>query len=116
MQPLTRPTQRPSAAPARSRYAAMMLAIAACLMLVGARGARRPIQLRVEGYLEAAPDGVRTSRTITVQVGKGKTQATRKLAVDKLVNLSSGALGATILDELARYTPSLRLVGDGAAL
>lgn len=74
---------------------------------------RRPIALRIEGTFDAAPEGVRALRTIEVQIGKERS---RPLAVTKIVNQGWGPLGATILDEVARYKPSFRLLGDGSQL
>jgi hypothetical protein len=101
--------------PVARRIVVTLLAIAALLALVAPADARarRPITLRVEGGFESAPGGVRPLRTIEVQIGK---EASRQLAVTKIVNQSSGALGATILDEVARYKPSLRLLGDATLL
>lgn len=92
---------------------AILVAVAIGLFPVAAHAVRRPIQIRIEGYVDAAPKGVRTSRTVGVQIGKGKQ---RDLAVSELRNLSQGALGATILENAARYKPSFRLVGDDPAL
>lgn len=72
---------------------------------------RRPILLRIEGFLDAAPDGVRPLRTIEVRIGKEKT---RSLAVTRIVNQGEGPLGPSILDEVARYKPAFRLLGDAA--
>jgi hypothetical protein len=76
----------------------------------GAR-VRRPITLRIEGFLDAAPADVKPLRTIEVRLGK---EQSRMLAVTKIINQGSGPLGQTILDEAARYKPALRLLGDGA--
>ena len=70
---------------------------------------RRPILLRIEGVLDAAPEGVRPLRTIEVRIG---TEKTRSLAVTKIVNQGAGPLGPTILDEAARYKPAFRLLGN----
>ena len=92
---------------------AVLIALTACLALTGARGVRRPVQIRIEGYFEAAPSGVRSLRTVMLQIGKGKQRA---FAVRELVNLGGGTLGSTILDEVARYKPAFRLAGDRTAL
>lgn len=97
------------------RVVVALLAIAALLMLTAPAGARvrRPITLRIEGGFDTAPGGVRPLRTIEVRIGK---ETSRQLAVTKVVNQSSGALGATILDEVARYKPAFRLLGDASLL
>ncbi|HZR82987.1 MAG TPA: hypothetical protein VFD92_17965 [Candidatus Binatia bacterium] len=96
----------------RRARAAALIAVAA-LALVGARAARRPIQIRIEGYLDEAPAGAPRSRVLIVQFAKGEK---RTLAVSRIVNLGSGVLGATILDEAARYKPSFTLVCDAPTL
>jgi hypothetical protein len=102
---------RPSS---RRSFVVAVLALAAGALLVwpardaGAR-IRRPITLRIEGFLDAAPDGVKPLRTIEVRLGKEKS---RMLAVTKIINQGSGPLGQTILDEAARYKPAFRLLGD----
>ncbi len=70
---------------------------------------RRPITLRIEGFLDAAPEGVRPQRTIEVRIGR---ETTRSLAVTGISNQSQGPHGATILNEVARYRPAFRLLGD----
>ena len=72
---------------------------------------RRPITLRIEGFLDAAPEGVRPQRTIEVRIGREKT---RSLAVTGISNQSQGPHGTTILNEAARYRPAFRLIGDEA--
>ncbi len=72
---------------------------------------RRPITLRIEGFLDAAPDGVRPQRTIEVRIGREKT---RSLAVTGISNQSQGPHGTTILNEVARFRPAFRLLGDAA--
>jgi hypothetical protein len=100
--------------PSRRTFVAAILVLAAGVLLAapardaGAR-VRRPITLRIEGFFDAAPEGVKPLRTIEVRLGKEKT---RMLAVTKIVNQGSGPLGQTILDEAARYKPALRLLGD----
>jgi hypothetical protein len=86
-----------------------VLATAAFVRVADAR-VRRPISLRIEGAFETPPDGVRALRTIEVQIGKEKS---RQLAVTKIVNQGAGPLGATILDEAARYEPAFRLIDHG---
>jgi hypothetical protein len=87
-----------------------VLAAAALATVADAR-VRRPISLRIEGSFDVAPEGVKTLRTIEVQIGKERS---RQLAVTKIINQGSGPLGATILDEVVRYKPSFRLLGDDA--
>lgn len=97
-----------------SRVAAtVLLAAFALTATADARRARQPIQLRIEGFFAAAPDGVRPLRTVDVRIGR---EVTRRLAVQRIVNLSSGQLGATILDEASRFRPSFRFTGDRALL
>ena len=72
---------------------------------------RRPITLRIEGFLDAAPEGVRPARTIEVRIGREKT---RSLAVTSISNQGQGPHGQTILNEVARYRPAFRLLGDAA--
>jgi hypothetical protein len=95
----------------RRRAASVGLALVACLLL-GAR-ARVPIRLRFEGYLDAPKGSVRPMRDISIQIAKGEP---RRLAVTSVVNLAGGALGASILDQIAHYKPALRVVGDRALL
>lgn len=86
----------------------------AALALTGnadARRARQAVQLRIEGFFGAAPEGVRAMRTVDVRIGR---ETTRRLAVRRIVNLASGPLGATILDEASRFRPSFRFTGDRA--
>lgn len=92
-----------------------LLAVLAATALAGVAGARvrRPISLRIEGAFDQAPEGVRPLQTIEVRIGKEKT---RRLAVTKILNQGAGPLGATILDEAARYKPAFRLLGDRAQL
>jgi hypothetical protein len=100
---------------ARATIALALVAIAGAATVATRTDARvrRPILLRIEGAFEAAPDGTRALRTVEVRIGK---EASRQLAVTSVVNLGSGPLGATILDEAARYRPSFRLLGDAAQL
>ncbi|MBM4243658.1 MAG: hypothetical protein FJ148_07575 [Deltaproteobacteria bacterium] len=72
---------------------------------------RQTIMLRIEGFLDAAPEGVRPQRKIQVRIGR---DATRSLAVTRLANQGAGPHGQTILGEVARYRPAFRLVGDDA--
>jgi hypothetical protein len=72
-----------------------------------------PIRLRFEGYLDAPKGSVRPMRDISIQIAKGEP---RRLAVTSVVNLAGGALGASILDQIAHYKPALRVVGDRALL
>lgn len=72
---------------------------------------RRPITLRIEGFLDVAPEGVRPTRTIEVRIGREKT---RSLAVTGISNQGQGPHGQTILNEVARYRPAFRLLGDAA--
>jgi hypothetical protein len=102
------------AAPARMRQAhagrraaSVGLALLACLLL-GAR-ARVPLRLRFEGYLDAPKGSVRPMRDIAIQIAKGEQ---RRFAVTAAVNLAGGALGASILDQIAHYKPALRVVGE----
>jgi hypothetical protein len=88
-----------------------MLAELASRPGIAAGRVRRPILLRIEGVLDAAPEGIRPLRTIEVRIGKQKTAS---LAVTKIVNQGEGPLGPTILDEVARYKPAFRLQGDAA--
>lgn len=102
----------PAATPAC--IAAMLLVVALALSgTADARRARQPVQLRIEGFFGAAPEGVRPMRTVEVRVGR---DVTRRLAIRRLVNLGSGVLGATILDEASRFRPSFRFTGDRALL
>jgi len=95
-----------------ARIAAALLLVAVALTgSADARRARTPIQLRIEGFFAAAPEGVRPMRTVDVRIGR---DTTRRLAVRRIVNLGSGALGATILDEVSRFRPSFRFTGDRA--
>jgi hypothetical protein len=97
-----------------ARIAATILLTALALTgTADARRARQPIQLRIEGYFAAAPEGVRPLRTVDVRIGR---EVTRRLAVRRVVNLSPGQLGATILDEASRFRPSFRFTGDRALI
>jgi hypothetical protein len=99
-----------AASPARVA-ATLLLAALTLTGTADARRARQPIQLRIEGFFGAAPEGVRPMRTVDVRVGR---DTTRRLAVRRIVNLGSGTLGATILDEASRFRPSFRFTGDRA--
>lgn len=95
------------------------LALAACAIMAGVASrpdvadarVRRPITLRIEGYLDEAPEGVRPQRTIEVRIGR---DSTRSLAVTRIVNQGQGPHGQTILGEVARFRPAFRLLGDDA--
>lgn len=99
-----------AATPARIA-ATVLLAALALTATADARRARQPVQLRIEGFFAAAPDGVRPLRTVDVRIGR---ETTRRLAVRRVVNLSPGQLGTTILDEASRFRPSFRFTGDRA--
>jgi hypothetical protein len=89
----------------------VVLVLAALGVLPRAADARvrRPITLRIEGFLDTAPEGVRAQRTIEVRIGR---ETTRSLAVTAISNQSQGPHGVTILNEVARYRPAFRLLGD----
>lgn len=92
---------------------AMLVLIALAALAASPRTAdarvRRPITLRIEGFLDQAPEGVRPQRTIEVRIGREKT---RSLAVTGISNQGQGPHGTTILGEVARYRPAFRLLGD----
>lgn len=89
---------------------AALLVLAAFFTLAAPSAARRggPITLRIVGTLDPA-SGARSLATVEVRIGK---EMARQLAVDKIVNQTSGPLGSRILDEAKRYKPAFRLVGD----
>ena len=102
------PSRRAVVAAAVLLACATAAAVASRPRIADAR-VRRPITLRIEGFLDAAPDGVRPLRTIEVRLGK---ETSRPLAVTRIVNQGEGPLGATILGEAARYEPAFRLLGS----
>jgi hypothetical protein len=93
--------------------ATLVVLAAMALATVAEARARRPISLRIEGAFEAAPDATKPLRTIEVQIGKERS---RQLAVTNLVNQGSGPFGTRILDEVARYKPAFRLLGEASQL
>lgn len=102
--------------PSSRRAVCAALAVLALASIVAAprtaeARVRRPITLRIEGFLDAAPDGVRPQRTIEVRIGREKT---RSLAVTGISNQGQGPHGVTILNEVARYRPAFRLLGDAS--
>jgi hypothetical protein len=101
----------PSRGTVRAALALVALAALAASPRTADARVRRPITLRIEGFLDAAPEGVRPQRTIEVRIGREKT---RSLAVTGISNQSQGPHGATILGEVARYRPAFRLLGDEA--
>jgi hypothetical protein len=96
-------------------FAAVTLAALAAMALatLADARARRPIALRIEGAFDEAPEAIKPLRTIEVQIGKERS---RQLAVTNLVNQGAGPFGTRILDEVARYKPAFRLLGDAAQL
>jgi len=101
--------------PAHRAVGAILVVIACAVSGVLSRPAdarvRQPITLRIEGFLDAAPEGVRPQRKIQVRIGRDET---RTLAVTRLTNQGAGPHGQTILGDAARYRPAFRLVGDEA--
>jgi hypothetical protein len=101
--------------PSRRAVRAALAVLALATLVVAPRPAdarvRRPITLRIEGFFDKAPEGVRPQRTIEVRIGREKT---RSLAVTRIVNQGQGPHGQTILGEAARLRPAFRLLGDDA--
>jgi hypothetical protein len=87
-----------------------LLVLAGSFTLATPAAGRRggAITLRIVGTLDPASAG-RALADVEVRVGK---EVTRQLAVEKIVNQTSGPLGSRILDEAKRYKPAFRLVGD----
>lgn len=101
----------PSRGTTCATLALMALAVVAASPRTADARVRRPITLRIEGFLDQSPEGVRPQRTIEVRIGREKT---RSLAVTGISNQSQGPHGTTILNEVARYRPAFRLLGDAA--
>jgi hypothetical protein len=103
------PTKPQPSRPRVARASATILLLVPLCFLVGFRGVRQPVQIRLEGYLDAPVDQVKAIRPVTIQIGKGPQ---RSLVVTAIVTLGAGPSGTTLLRDIAHYRPAFRLTGD----
>lgn len=87
---------------------AILLALGATALL-GFRGFREPIQVRIEGFLGTTAKAVRAWETLDVQIGTDKP---RKFALTNIIALSGSVLGASILEQVEPIHPNFILNGD----
>ena len=71
----------------------------------------RPMEIRLEGYLDAPAKKVRPIREVDVQIGDGPE---RKFAVTSIVVTDGSMLGLDVLDQLQPIKPQFRMTGDRA--
>ena len=87
---------------------ALAIALSATLLL-GIRGFREPIQVRVEGFLGATAKEVRPWEMLDVMIG---TEKPRKFALTNIIALSGSVLGADILAQVEPIHPNFIFNGD----
>ncbi|MEY4950632.1 MAG: hypothetical protein RL698_2843 [Pseudomonadota bacterium] len=79
--------------------------------LVGLRGLRQQVQLRVEGFLDANPAEVHPWATVDVKIGSERQ--THKFALVNIVSLSvGGPTGADIIEQVMPIHPNFIWNGD----
>ncbi len=94
----------------------ILFATMLCLLAAGpalAQGSPEgPFQVRVEGYIGAAPEGVKPEYTWTV----GHKGTTYDLQVVKHTSMSATVSTMDLNDEVSPYKPNFHLAGDDKAV